>query len=384
MALLDQLKQKVAEREIAGQHPLLSMKVDRNVCDAYFSGIVFAALVDDNNIDAEEERYISMLGIGLGLPEDEVHDTIKRVTGIAESADFVQEIAEAIKEPQIAKLFLAEFSLIWTSHTSAIDKLMEWRNVLVKFMSIQLSEDWFALLDAAMADTPERVKSIAQLSDFDSATIKYLFGDVNKDVADARNAAEDAARKQREITAQKAAHKNLEEDLCKLVESERSINIEEVNKLINDAEIKEHQVTVVLKLLLPHARKAFDAFIVDIPNLAYGSDSTDRTVVVAESIYGRWLQRYITLFDKLTTKAKEYSVILEPNKDELKRANPYYWRNRDEFSYGRDVISYAYGKASFNKFSWSWRSNDGHRYALKAVKELFDRAISEFEFRATF
>ena len=388
MSLLDQLKQKAAEKEIAGKHPLLAMKVDRDVCDAYFMGIVVAALVDDNKIDATERKYISKMGVGLGLPETEIEDELSRVAKIMGDEDaqgkLVQEIAGVIKDSAVAKLFLAEFSLIWASHTSDLAQLHEWRNVLASLMSLKLPENWFSLLDAAIADTPDRVKAIAQISDFDSTTITYLFGDVTKAVAEVRKAETEAAKRQKEISAQKASLKNLEEHLCKLVESERPIKIEEVRKLVDAAGIKEHQVTTVLKLLLPYARKEFNAFIADIPNLESTSDSTDRTVMVAKSIHGRRLQRHISLFDILTTNAKEYSVMFEPKKEEFKKKGIFSLIHDDEFNDGRDAISNGHGRASFNKFAWSWRSSNGEREARQAVKELFDRALSEFEFRATF
>ncbi len=241
MSLLDQLKQKAAEKEIAGKHPLLSMKADRAACDAYFMGIVVAALVDDNKIDATERNYIAKMGVGLGLPQVEIEETLNRVAEIMadENAqgNLIQEISGAIKEPKIAKLFLAEFSLIWTSHTPNLAQLQEWRGVLASLMSLKVPDNWFALLDAAIADTPDRVKAIAQISDFDSATIAYLFGDVTKAVAEMRKAEDEAAKRQKEISAQKALLKNLEEHLCKLVESERPIKIEEVRKLVDAAGI---------------------------------------------------------------------------------------------------------------------------------------------------
>ena len=388
MTLLDQLKQKAAEKEIVGKHPLLSMNVDRDVCDAYFMGIVVAALVDDNKIDATERKYISKMGVGLGLPETEIEDVLGRVAEIMGDEDaqgkLVQEIASVIKEPAVAKLFLAEFSLIWVAHSSDIVQLHEWRNVLASLMSVKLPENWFSLLDAAISDTPVRVKAIAQISDFDSATIAYLFGDVTKAVAEVRKAEDEAAKKQKEISVQKASLKNLEEHLCKLIESERPIKDEEIKKLVNEAGIKEHQVTTVLKLLLPHARKAFEAFISDIPNLNYVSNGADRVIMVSSSRHGKLLQMYVLFFDKLTTRAGEYSVVFDPQKEDQKRKGYFSLIRDDEFNKGRDVISHGYGRASFNKFAWSWRSNNGEREARQAVNELFERVLSEFAFRATF
>ena len=387
MSLLEQLKKNADEKEFAGKHPLLKMGVDRSVRDAYYDGIVLAAFADDNKVDEEERGYLSKLGISLGLPPDDVNDNIVRIESADESKrlGIATEIAETIKDQNAAKLFFIEFTLIWTSHTTneqSLDALREWRRALAKMMTVDVSDEWLDLIDVARSHTPQRIQAIARLGDFDDEAIAYLFGDVSKAVAEARNAAKESARRQSEMSAQKAAHKNLEEHLCKLIESERPIKIKEVRKLVNEAGVKEHQVTTVLGLLLPYARKEYNAFIADIPNLESSSNSTDRTVVVSSSKHGGRLKRYIFLFDILTTKAKEYSVMFEPGKEESKRRWGIIYE--EEFKDGRDVVSYGYGRASFNKFAWSWRSKDGESDARKAVRELFDRALSEFEFRAMF
>ena len=138
----------------------------------------------------------------------------------------------------------------------------------------------------------------------------------------------------------------------------------------------------------------------DIPNLNYTSRGADREIMVDSSKHGRVLLGYIFLFDELTTRAKEYSIVFERKKEEystvferkkeelkrmgLLRDEEFIWMalfRDEEFKNG---ISNGYGRASYNKFAWSWRSNSGEREARQAVKELFERALSEFEFRSTF
>lgn len=60
--------QLMAELDV---HPLLKWGCDRSVRDAYFCGIVFAALADDVKVDADEHKEISRIGRSLELPDAE-------------------------------------------------------------------------------------------------------------------------------------------------------------------------------------------------------------------------------------------------------------------------------------------------------------------------
>ena len=54
MSLLKKMKERVAEEKLIGSHPLMKMNVERNVRDAYFQGLVFAAFADDDQVDEQE------------------------------------------------------------------------------------------------------------------------------------------------------------------------------------------------------------------------------------------------------------------------------------------------------------------------------------------
>ena len=43
-------KQLAEEKKLAARHAIVKMGVDRNVRDAYFQGLVFAAIANDNRI----------------------------------------------------------------------------------------------------------------------------------------------------------------------------------------------------------------------------------------------------------------------------------------------------------------------------------------------
>ena len=323
MTLLDQLKRSVDEEEFAGKHPLLKIGVRRDVRDAYFEGIVLAALVDDNKIDGEERGYIKKMGVGLGLPMPEIEEVISRIESGGGTVDLVKEIAKKLSDPKVAKLFLAEFSLIWTSHTVNLDALQEWRDVLVRMIPLELPQGWFGLLDAAISsDMPQRKKAIAQLSDFDSDTIAYLFGDSGTTVAKTRCEEKKLKSNNDEEDQCKASIRELERKLVQLIEESPSVSTKDVLKLASRTGLHEHQVTTILQMLLPHARKSFKAFIAEAPKLRFSRDSTESKVEI--------------------------------------------------------------GWACFYSYSWSWRSKNGETAARRAVEELFERILSEFEFRARF
>ncbi len=62
MSLLSKMKKKTEELRVQANHPILAMKVGRDVIDAYFEGIVFAAVADDEKIDEAERDYLSKVG----------------------------------------------------------------------------------------------------------------------------------------------------------------------------------------------------------------------------------------------------------------------------------------------------------------------------------
>jgi hypothetical protein len=356
-SLLEQLKQSIAVERAAGKHPLLKMNAPRDVRDAYFQGIVLAAFIDDNKVDAEERAYLAKMGVAFGLPEEEVEGCIDFVGGIMDgdgSGAFVKELAESLKSPAVAKLFLAEFSLIWTSHASNMEKWLDWCNVFVSLLQLELPDGWLKALSVAISDSPQRVVAIGMLKCFDEETLAYLFGDVATKAASSKNGARDARTRNDDFV----------EFLVETVSKREDWNAEydrvQIMKRAKDAGIAEHVPSTILKLLLPQAEQEFKKFCADIPQLRFKSDSDYRTVMVDTSPHGLLLLNYLKLFDSLTTRAAVYRIV-------------------DGYE-----MNYEHGKACTSSFSWKWRSKDGEEEAHKAIKELYRQMLSEFTFRATF
>lgn len=114
--------QLMAELDV---HPLLKWGCDRSVRDAYFCGIVFAALADDVKVDADEHKEISRIGRSLELPDAEIEEMITVVTKTvrdsvnavsAETGEggekvfsLLEECADSLGDEKVFRLFVAEY-----------------------------------------------------------------------------------------------------------------------------------------------------------------------------------------------------------------------------------------------------------------------------------
>lgn len=99
-------------------HPLLKWGCARDVRDAYFSGIVFAAMTDDIKVDDLERRAINRVGHSLALSDAEVDEFIVAVSrtvhaaidkGGSEVFALLEEVAAELKDEKAFRLFVAEY-----------------------------------------------------------------------------------------------------------------------------------------------------------------------------------------------------------------------------------------------------------------------------------
>ena len=106
-------------------HPLLKWGSDRNVRDAYFCGVAFAALTDDVEIDENERKAFERIGRSLVLSAEEVEELIsgvsKTVKAAVEAVDpttgaggdevfaVLEECALSLADDKVFRMFLAEY-----------------------------------------------------------------------------------------------------------------------------------------------------------------------------------------------------------------------------------------------------------------------------------
>ena len=179
MSLADKLKKKNEEREVAGKHPLITMGLSREVRDAYFRGVALAAFIDDGNVDDHERAYLRRVGLALNLPEAEVAEMLDALSSDCKSEDeqlsLLEEISSVINQPQVVKLFLAEFSLVWKSHASKQEDLPVYRVEIAKMMGVQIPDAFWKVFDSIASWQKSSANETKMLDGFDQAMMAYLF-----------------------------------------------------------------------------------------------------------------------------------------------------------------------------------------------------------------
>ena len=125
MSLLDMMKKRTVERHVGGNHPIIKMDVARNVREAYFQGLLFAAFADDGKIDEQERARLEKVGLSLEIPENEMVQMTADVEKMdeADRLALMEDVAAALKGTSAPFLFLCEFSMIWLSHEGDREKL---------------------------------------------------------------------------------------------------------------------------------------------------------------------------------------------------------------------------------------------------------------------
>ena len=143
MSMLSDWKEEAeaAKRKEDAQHPIVALEAKRNVRDAYFLGLVFAALANDYKIDDKERARLDEVGITLGLGDKaDVEQTIASVEAASDKKLLIEECARQIVDPRIAEQFLLEFSSIWALGGGSSSEYEEFRKQLIGWMGVEIDE----------------------------------------------------------------------------------------------------------------------------------------------------------------------------------------------------------------------------------------------------
>lgn len=237
-------KRREAEERLIGSHPIVKMGVGRDVRDAYFQGLVFAAFADDNKVDQSERNKLARVAKTLAVDEDEVDDAIETLMKMDDEAKLalVEDVAKTLGGTDCALLFLCEFSMMWMAHESYDQKsLCEWREQLEK-RGMLYPDKWFARFDKIAAMVKDSPKSLLELEGkLSDEMIVYLFSGMVEDVArklKAAKAAVDAAEKrrkekQRQNESLKAVMDEVANEFCEKATFNIE-NLEYVSDKVND------------------------------------------------------------------------------------------------------------------------------------------------------
>lgn len=129
-------KQLAEEKKLAARHAIVKIGVDRNVRDAYFLGLAFAALANDDQIDESERTRLREFGEVLELSVDDVVESIQCLVGMDDDAkmDVIEECARQLTNVDVAEYFLKEFSELWFLGGGNKDEFDEFRSQLIDWM----------------------------------------------------------------------------------------------------------------------------------------------------------------------------------------------------------------------------------------------------------
>lgn len=258
-------------------HPLLKWGCARDVRDAYFCGVVFAALTDDVEIDANERKACDRIGRSLALSGDEIEELTSSVTktvkAAVETVDLatgaggdevfavLEECAVSLADDKIFRMFLSEYvKVCGTKKFDAKDV----KEQLSAHVASKIGRDLNQFIDEGLFDALCRVvqsgrdfnrDDLLKLSDWmgEDAT-RYLMLDVlEDDVKPILDAHRTMLTNRAELPAK----------LAKIIEGDETWPVEfkpaDYQPLFDAAGIPEADVgTFVARELLPFMKRACD------------------------------------------------------------------------------------------------------------------------------
>lgn len=246
MSLLKKVKQRSVERKFGGTHPILQMGLDRNVIDAYFTGLAFAAVADDENIDDAERQKLRKIGLAMNISDDDIaammSDMLSRDTDAKIAV--AEECANALQGTPTIPMFVCEWSQVWMSHAYKQDELDDFRAQLCEWLGVDCEKEFYSAFDAissgAAIDAAMLHRLTARISEDD---LLYLCADrtdeikrildaerVQKEEEEKARKREEHVRKE-EIARLKQVRKDFEkalDEICKQYQERASMSLGEV------------------------------------------------------------------------------------------------------------------------------------------------------------
>ena len=168
MAFLN--KSKMAKRVAAigvEDHPLLKeTKLTESEKTAYVEGLVFAALMDDEKVDAGELEAIGRLARSLHMDDAELKNCLETVKGLKtddEKMAFAEEIVGALKRDTIPVRFIADVESLITKNGEIPQDAADGLDYLGSLLFG--TQDWRAERDARL-DVLEKTAKAKAAADF--------------------------------------------------------------------------------------------------------------------------------------------------------------------------------------------------------------------------
>lgn len=392
MSLADRLKKKNAEARVAGKHPLIELGAGRSLRAAYFQGLALVALVDDDVIDDKERAYLQKLGGALDLTQDEIADTISDIEGLKGDDDaqesVVGEVIGSVTDSAMRKLFLAEFTCLSTVHDHNWEKVKDLRTQFAQQMECDLEAAGFKLFDEVVLGLPKTTVKIPILEKtFSQPMLDYLFTGYQDQIKKEQEKKSAEAMKVKKDESARA--KEFEDWLVRFVESECQYDEKIIRAKFAWAGYKDHYQTRLLKMLLPHARRAYSVYQKKLASWGRDGCSYHESYInLNNHVESVRLLRYCFTFISLTSMDAVESIkcYMGCSRQEavglLDRVSGY---DKPEYVFPHELGSVSLKKIvdSGMRIVWSTRAYGDEESRKNANCRLFDLILSEFEFRAT-
>ena len=208
-------KEEAILRELA-IHPVVKAGCSRDVRDAYFHGLVFAAIADDEKVDADERAILNGIAKSMGFGKDDVDEVISSITNMPSPDAKLQLIEEclcAIKDHEaIVKLFYAQFAELWMTGEYDLGELKEYAGMFKDATGVELSSAQLKGIKVVVSNSTELNSALDDLATWmGDVELKHFalhrYGDVTSRIEQSktakRGAAAEAEKKRRAKEAQR-------------------------------------------------------------------------------------------------------------------------------------------------------------------------------------
>lgn len=249
-------------------HPLLKLGCERYVRDAYFCGIVFAAMSDDAKIDDKEQKAITRVGKSLAFSQEEINEFLTIVSGHVKDAideggsdvfALLDESAVAFKDEKVYRLFVAEYvKVCGVKEFDAKDVEHQLQDHIASPLERNINQFVFDPIEDAVAHgahaTPSELLALSEWLGVDET--RYFMLDFAGDVGDAL----EQERKRRDVlneTKKRRAEERRRAEIASKLEAEKVAGFfdavsDAVEKLgiLNDIRTNELMLTKLREELL--------------------------------------------------------------------------------------------------------------------------------------
>ena len=199
-------KEEAILRELA-IHPVVKAGCGRDVRDAYFHGLVFAAIADDEKVDADERAILNGIAKSMGFGKDDVDEVISSITNMPSPDAKLQLIEEclcAIKDHEaIVKLFYAQFAELWMTGEYDLGELKEYAGMFKDSTGIELLPARLKDIKMVLSNSTELNSALDDLAAWmGDDELKHFalhrYGDVTSRIEQSKKAKREAAAEQRQ------------------------------------------------------------------------------------------------------------------------------------------------------------------------------------------